>query len=98
METINLWYGTPPGHEEGFEIPRIKYFAPKGTPTGSAVLTFAGGGYVRRAEYECEGYRNLLTELGIAVFDVEYRVTPSRFPLPLLDARRAVRYVRANSE
>ena len=98
MEFIKLWEGLPPGHEEGFHIPNIKYFAPKGEPTGAAVITFAGGGYRTRALYECESYCELLSERGIAAFDVEYRVKPTRFPYPLLDARRAVRFVRANAE
>lgn len=97
-EYVRLWEGTPPGHEEGFEIPRIKYFPPKGTPTGAAVITFAGGGYRTRALYECESYCELLSGMGIACFDVEYRVKPTYFPYPLLDARRAVRFVRANAE
>lgn len=97
-EYIPLWEGTPPGHEEGFDIPHIKYFPPKGTPTGAAVITFAGGGYRTRALYECESYCELLSGMGISCFDVEYRVKPTRFPYPLLDARRAVRYVRANAE
>ena len=103
MEIFKLWDGVPPGHEEGFEIPRIKYFAPKvnsPAPEGgrAAVVTFAGGGYRTRALYECESYCELLSELGIAAFDVEYRVKPTRFPYPLLDARRSVRFVRANAE
>jgi len=98
MERIKLWDALPPGHEEGVHIPHLKYFAPKGKPAGSAVITFAGGGYRTRALYECESYCELLSERGIAAFDVEYRVKPTRFPWPLLDARRAVRYVRANAE
>ena len=97
-ERIKLWEGDAPGHEEGFHDPHIKYFAPKGTPTGAAVITFAGGGYRTRALYECESYCELLSERGIAAFDVEYRVKPTKFPYPLLDARRAVRFVRANAE
>lgn len=93
-----LWDGTAPGLEDGAEIPHIKYYPPKGTPSGAAVVTFAGGGYRTRALYECESYCELLSGLGIACFDVEYRVKPSRFPYPLLDARRAVRYVRAHAE
>lgn len=34
---------------------------------------------------------------GITAFVCQYRVLPHRFPLPLLDARRAIRYVRANA-
>lgn len=98
MEKIKLWEGLPPGHEDGFDIPYVKYFEPKAPATGAAVITFAGGGYRTRALYECESYCQLLSELGIATFDVEYRVKPTKFPYPLLDARRAIRYVRANAK
>ena len=97
-EYIKLWESIPPGYEKGSEIPHIKFFPPKGTPTGTAVITFAGGGYVKRALYECESYCELLSNMGISCFDVEYRVKPTYFPYPLLDARRAIRYVRANAK
>lgn len=93
-----LWEGDAPGHREGFDIPHIKHFPAKNKKCGSAVITFAGGGYRNRALYECESYCEWLAERGIDAFDVEYRVKPTRFPYPLLDARRAVRYVRANAE
>ena len=98
MEKINLWDDFPVRYEDGSDIPQIKYFAPKGKPTGAAIITFAGGGYRMRALYECESYCELLSGLGIAMFDVEYRVKPSRFPTPLIDARRAVMYVRENAK
>ena len=98
MDLIKLWETFPPGHKEGEHIPHIKYFAPKKMPTGSAIITFAGGGYRMRALYECESYCNMLAEYGISMFDVEYRVKPTRFPYPLLDARRAIRYVRAHAK
>ena len=47
-----------------------------------------------RADYEGADYAKFLAENGICAFVVDYRVTPHRFPLPLLDARRAVRTVR----
>ena len=96
---VKLWAGDAPGHQEGFEVPHIKYYPAQGEKkSDGAVITFAGGGYRTRALYECEGYCEFLSKLGIACFDVEYRVKPTRFPYPLLDARRAVRYVRANAE
>ena len=93
-----LWDGDAPLYEEGFDVPHIKYFPAKNKKCKSAVINFAGGGYRTRALYECESYCRWLAERGIDAFDVEYRVKPARFPCSLLDARRAVRYVRANSE
>ncbi len=62
------------------------------------VVIFAGGGYKMRADYEESDYALRLNEFGLHVFTVDYRVAPDRFPLPLLDARRAVRFVRKNAE
>ena len=39
-----------------------------------------------------------MNSIGLDAFVLEYRVSPNRFPIPLLDARRAVRYVRKNAE
>lgn len=63
-----------------------------------AVVVFAGGAYAMRAEHEGKGYAEFLNSIGMDAFVVDYRVAPNSFPLPLLDARRAVRFVRANAE
>ena len=67
-----------------------------------AVLVIPGGGF----SYICsdtdgegkqsEGDRvaKALNERGIAAFVLNYRFNPYRFPLPLLDVQRAVRYLR----
>jgi acetyl esterase/lipase len=93
-----LWESDAPGHQEGFEVPYINYYPAPERKTKACVVTFAGGGYRTRAAYECTGYRELLHAQGIDVFDVDYRVKPTKFPYPLLDARRAVRYIRAHAE
>ena len=98
MKSIMLWQDLPPGHLDGFEIPQITYYAPEATVSDAAVITFAGGGYNHRSSHEGDGYCRWLAGLGIAAFNVKYRVKPAQFPLPLLDARRAVRYVRANAK
>lgn len=95
---VKLWEGDAPGHEEGFDVPHIKYYPAKEKKSRGAVVTFAGGGYRNRALYECEGYCEFLSERGIDCFDVEYRIKPARFPYPLLDARRAIRFVRSKAE
>lgn len=62
------------------------------------VVIFPGGGYRGRAAHEGENYAVFINTFGMNAFVVHYRVSPDRFPLPLLDARRAVRFVRANAE
>ncbi|MCQ2414355.1 MAG: alpha/beta hydrolase, partial [Clostridia bacterium] len=54
--------------------------------------------YGIRAAHEGEGYARFLNSKGIDAFVVDYRCTPTHFPYELLDARRSVRFVRANAE
>ena len=72
----------------------MSYYKPNEKTSQSAVVIFPGGGYWGRAEHEGKSYALFLNAHGITAFVVDYRVHPNRFPLPLLDARRAVRYVR----
>lgn len=92
---LKLWENTP---GEVFETPTITPFIPEEKKSDAAVVIFPGGGYVIRADHEGSGYAEFLNKHGIAAFVVDYRVRPHTFPLQLLDARRAVRYVRANAE
>lgn len=76
---------------------KIHFFPAENKRGDGAVVIFAGGGYYFRAPYEEADYAKRLNEYGLNAFTVEYRVAPDRFPLPLLDARRAVRFVRKNA-
>lgn len=93
---IDLWDKVPL-YTEG-EIPYMTHYAPDVKRGDGAIVIFPGGGYSRRAGHEGVGYAEFLCEFGVNCFVVEYRVAPNRFPAPLLDARRAIRYVRANAE
>ena len=94
-EVMNLWENTPGMCEE---IPTITYYKPDVKKSDAAVVILPGGGYSQRAPHEGEGYATFLAENGISAFVVAYRVVPHRFPLPLLDARRGIRYVRYFAE
>lgn len=96
MENIKLWDNIP-AHDGG-EAPYLTYYPAENKKGPGAVIIFPGGGYAMRATHEGKGYAEYLNAHGITCFVLEYRVSPNRFPLPLLDARRAVRYVRANAE
>lgn len=91
---MKLWESTPGLAEE---IPTITPYLPAEKKSRAAVVIFPGGGYAIRCGYEGKDYAEFLNENGISAFVVEYRVSPHRFPLPLLDARRAVRFVRAHA-
>ena len=94
-QTIQLWDKTPGMCEE---IPVLDIYIPEKQTSDIAVVILPGGGYGGRAPHEGEGYAEFLNSHGIAAFVCQYRVAPHRFPLPLLDSRRAVRYVRYHSE
>lgn len=91
----NLWENTP---GDCGEIPTITEYLPKNKKSDIAIIVFAGGGYQMRAEHEGKVYAEFLSENGYTAFVVDYRVYPHRFPLPLLDARRAIRTVRYNAQ
>lgn len=97
MEVLKLWDKTPGTCNEE---PVLKYFPASEKTTKSTVVILPGGGYCFRAsEHEGSAFAEYFNYLGMDAFVCEYRVAPHHhFPLPLLDARRAVRYVRANAE
>lgn len=95
MERVYLWDNAPGMCEE---IPHIDIYIPENKTSDSAVLIFPGGGYIRRADHERENYAKFLNAHGITAFVAGYRLHPHHFPLPLLDARRCMRYIRANAE
>lgn len=67
--------------------------------TGTGVVVLPGGGYGALAlGHEGKEIADWLTARGIAAFVVKYRLGPRyHFPVPLLDAQRAVRLVRARA-
>jgi len=94
-KTKQLWDETPGMCEE---IPTITEYLPKDKKSDIAIIIFPGGGYGMRAGYEGKDYAEFLAENGHTAFVVDYRVAPHKFPLPLLDARRAIRTVRHNAD
>jgi acetyl esterase/lipase len=92
---MKLWENTP-----GFceTEPEIVPYIPSDKRSNGAVVIFPGGAYVGLADHEGAGYAEFLANNGITAFVVKYRVAPHKFPLELLDARRAVRWVRFHAE
>lgn len=98
MEIIQLWEDHIPGETGADGEPQLIYFPAEGKVTDATVLIFAGGGYTHRSQHEGAGYAELLNAWGMDAFVLDYRVNPILFPYPLLDARRAMRYIRRNAE
>ena len=96
---IKLWEKDIPLFKNGCEVPTLVYYPAKEKNGNGTVIICPGGGYILKAEHEGAGYAEFLSEAGLNVFVLMYRHAPDYyFPCQLLDARRAIRYVRANAE
>jgi acetyl esterase/lipase len=99
---IDLWPGGAPGAlgSQPEDVPQITPFVPdRPDPRGTAVVVCPGGGY-RNLSMEKEGSKvaEFLNGLGAVAFVLRYRLGPRyRHPVPLGDARRAIRTVRARA-
>jgi acetyl esterase/lipase len=97
---LPLWPDGAPGARgtADSDIPKITVYLPGGRNTGTGVLIFPGGSYAFLAmDHEGRQIADLLNNLGVAAFVVQYRVTPYHHPIELNDATRAIRYVRSHS-
>ncbi|GIW81746.1 MAG: hypothetical protein KatS3mg105_3553 [Gemmatales bacterium] len=99
-EMIRLWNGKAPlgnGQFEKADVPLTVYKPQK--PNGTAIVICPGGGYAMRAvEPEGHGIARWLNRHGITGAVLEYRLPRGRSFVPLLDAQRAIRIVRANAK
>lgn len=94
VKTVPLWENAPGEHEK---VPSLDVYIPEEKTSDIGVVVLPGGAYYAHADYEGKGYAEFLNAHGITAFVLPYRVYPYHFPLPLLDARRAMRYVRHHS-
>lgn len=95
IKTVNLWENTPGMCET---VPTLDIYLPENKTSDTAIVILPGGGYRCLADHEGKDYAEFFNAHGIAAFVCKYRVHPHLFPLPLLDARRAIRYVRYHSK
>ncbi len=101
-EVVVLWPEGAPlaqGKSE-VDIPRLTIYLPKRSFCQTAVVVVPGGAYtVLASDHEGRQPAEWLNSLGIAAFVLEYRLGPKyHYPVQLLDAQRAIRYVRTNAE
>ena len=96
-QSILLWpQGAPGAKGTGPEdCPRLTAYLPAGDGPFPAVVVCPGGGYAFRAAHEAEPIARWLNTLGVAGLVLDYRVAPYKHPIPLGDAQRAIRMVRA---
>jgi acetyl esterase/lipase len=79
--------------------PSITAYIPTNNPTHTAVVVCPGGAYVMLAvDKEGTQVAHWLNARGVAAFVLAYRLGPRyHHPAQLMDAQRAIRYVRANA-
>jgi acetyl esterase/lipase len=103
IETIRLWEGRAP-HAVGDtvdDIPSLTVFAPSDKkPNHPAVIVVPGGAYkVLASVHEGREVADWFTQRGFTAFILKYRLGPRYlYPVPLEDAKRAVRIVRARAK
>lgn len=85
---------TSPGANRQLEMtlltPRTKELKP-------AIIYFPGGGFTSANHEQYIEMRMALAKAGFVVASAEYRVVPDRFPALVIDAKSAVRYLRAHA-
>jgi acetyl esterase/lipase len=100
---VLLWPDGAPGalgNDDGDRPTLDIFLPPQTTANGAAVVICPGGGYIQLDMiHEGKEMAEWFNTLGIAAFVLKYRLGPRyRHPVMLLDAQRALRYVRANAD
>jgi len=95
MEIISLWENVPGSYDTE---PTLEYYPSEHKITKGTIICLPGGGYTKLSAREGTDFARFFNSLGMDAFVCRYRVFPHRFPLPLLDVRRSVRYIRANAD
>jgi acetyl esterase/lipase len=98
-EPIALWNTATPGMDTAEPVfqPTITPYTIESASASGCVIVCPGGGYGHRAEHEGEPVARALNDRGIAACVCNYRIAPYRHPHSLLDAQRAIRWVRTHA-
>lgn len=107
MENIKLWEKDMPLFDENIKNEENK-FAGTITPylvdeeddeikKRGAMLLLPGGGYGFCSD-DGEKMARWLNFFGVNAFVLKYRVAPYKHPAPIIDAKRAIRYIRYNAD
>ncbi len=98
---ILLWPNGAPGAlgDAPSDKPTLTPYLPAQNPTHTAIVICPGGGYAHLAiTYEGYDIARWLNARGVAAFVLTYRLGPRyHYPIELLDAQRALRYVRSHA-
>lgn len=97
-----LWTADAPGAggKEHGDVPKLYAFPAPGAGMHAAVLVLPGGGYTKVVmEKEGAAEARWLNAHGVSAYVLQYRLHPGyHYPAAMLDAQRALRYVRAHAK
>ena len=98
---VLLWPGGAPGAVGSGDLdkPTLTAYLPAQNPTHTGIVVCPGGGYSMLAtDLEGTQFAHWLNARGVAAFVLKYRLGPRyHHPAELLDAQRAIRYVRSQA-
>lgn len=77
---------------------RMTVMVPRTDVAKPAVIYFPGGGFSSADWEKFTEMRTALAKAGFVVAAAEYRVVPDKFPALVVDAKSAVRYLRAHAK
>src|ERR1700742_2254277 len=97
-----LWPGGAPGAVGKAErdVPKLYCYPAPGPGPHTAVVVLPGGGYTH-VVMEKEGgvEARWLNDHGVSAYVLQYRLNPAdRYPTPMIDGLRAVRFVRSHAK
>lgn len=98
---LRLWDGPAPlskGESEK-DVPTLTVYRPTaGQANGCAIVVCPGGGYGGLAtDHEGKQVGEWLSSIGVTAFELHYRLSPYRHPVPMIDVQRAIRTVRSRA-
>lgn len=100
-QTILLWPNGAPGAlgTASVDQPSLTVYLPAQNPTHTGIVVCPGGGYqILATDKEGTQVAHWLNARGVAAFVLTYRLGPRyHHPIELLDAQRALRYVRTHA-
>lgn len=100
-KVLTLWPNSAPLAKGSapMDIPKLYYYPAVNPGVRSAVIVLPGGGYTHVVmDKEGAVAAKWLAARGVAAFVLQYRLSPAyRYPVPMLDGARAVRYVRSHA-
>lgn len=96
MEKYKIFVETPLFNTDiDQEEPFVETYLLKGE-NNPCIIVCPGGAYCNLAEHE--KYAETFNKMGLSVFVLNYRCYPYHYPCPVLDARRAVKFVKYNAK